>query len=295
MSKFRLNWARRCGEQKAAEYGFTSFPIDPFEIAEKAEIVVEAKPPDKEGVSGGIIFYGDNVGIFYSTSIENEGFQRFTIGHELGHYFLEGHPAEIMKAAPIHISRAGFTQGGSSIELEADHFSSGLLLPTRLVTRELYNRQIGLEGIVALSDVSACSLTACAIRAAECSPYPMAIIVSKGDQICYGFLSEGFKQLGQISFPRKGMKLPQSATSAFNVDPNNILLGRKACASTTLAQWFDGPDGYDLDEEIVGLGSYGFTLTVFSSESLPDDPDDDEGDEEAKLIESYTPKFAYGR
>jgi Zn-dependent peptidase ImmA (M78 family) len=294
MSKFRLNWARRCGEQKAAEYGFTSFPIDPFEIAEKAEILVEAKPPDMDGVSGGIIFSGDDVGIFYSTAITNEGFQRFTVGHELGHYFLEGHPAEIMKAAPMHISRAGFTEGGTSIEIEADHFSSGLLLPTKLVTKELLNSQIGIEGIIALSEVSECSLTACAIRAAECSPYPMAIVVSKGDQICYGFLSEGFKRLGQISFPRKGMKLPQSATSAFNSDPQNVQLGRKVCAPTSLADWFDGPGGCVLDEEVVGLGSYGFTLSVFSSEELPDDPDDDK-DEETELIESYTPKFAYGR
>jgi Zn-dependent peptidase ImmA (M78 family) len=128
MNKFRLNWARRCGEQKAAEFGFTSFPIDPFEIAEKVEIHVEAKPPDMDGVSGGIIFSGEEVVIFYSTSIASQGFQRFTVGHELGHYFLEGHPAEILKAAPIHISRAGFTEGGSSIEIEADHFASGLLL-----------------------------------------------------------------------------------------------------------------------------------------------------------------------
>lgn len=294
MSKFRLSWARRCGEQKAAEFGFTSFPIDPFVIAEKVEIQVEAKPPEMEGVSGGIIFSGEDVGIFYSTSIASEGFQRFTVGHELGHYFLEGHPAEILKAAPIHVSRAGFTEGGSSIEIEADHFASGLLLPTRLVTQALRNGPIGLVGISELSDLAKCSLTACAIRAAECSPYPMAVVVSKHDYICYGFLSEGFKRLGHITFPRKGAKLPQSATLEFNADLENVLLGRSVCKQTSLEHWFGGPAGYDLDEEIVGLGSYGFTLSVFSSEELPDDTDDDD-DEESALIESYTPKFAYGR
>lgn len=294
MNKFRLNWARRCGEQKAAEFGFTSFPIDPFEIAEKVEIHVEAKPPDMEGVSGGIIFSGEEVGIFYSTSIASEGFQRFTVGHELGHYFLEGHPAEILKAAPIHISRAGFTQGGSSIEIEADHFASGLLLPTRLVTQVLRNGQIGLVGISELSDLSKCSLTACAIRAAECSPYPMAVVVSKGQHICYGFLSEGFKRLGNMTFPRKGAELPQSATLEFNADPQNVLMGQSVCQQTSLEHWFGGPAGFDLDEEVVGLGNYGFTLSIFSSEEMPDDFDGDDEDETA-LIESYTPKFAYGR
>lgn len=294
MNKFRLNWARRCGEQKATEFGFTSFPIDPFEIAEKVEIHVEAKPPDMDGVSGGIIFSGEEVGIFYSTSIVSEGFQRFTVGHELGHYFLEGHPAEILKAAPIHISRAGFTEGGSSIEIEADHFASGLLLPTRLVTQVLRNGQIGLVGMSELSDLSKCSLTACAIRAAECSPYPMAVVVSKGEHICYGFLSEGFKRLGHMTFPRRGAELPQSATLEFNADPQNVLMGRSVCQQTSLAHWFGGPAGCDLDEEVVGLGSYGFTLSVFSSEEMPDDSDGDD-EEETALIESYTPKFAYGR
>ena len=294
MNKFRLNWARRCGEQKAAEFGFTSFPIDPFEIAQKVEIHVEAKPSDMDGVSGGIIFSGEEVGIFYSTSIVSEGFQRFTVGHELGHYFLEGHPAEILKAAPIHISRAGFTEGGSSIEIEADHFASGLLLPTKLVSQALRNGQIGLAGISELSDLSKCSLTACAIRAAECSPYPMAVVVSKGEHICYGFLSEGFKRLGHMTFPRKGAKLPQSATLEFNADPQNVLMGRSVCQQTSLELWFGGQVGCDLDEEVVGLGSYGFTLSVFSSEAMPDDSDGDDEDETA-LIESYTPRFAYGR
>ena len=51
----------------------------------------------------------------------------------------------------------------------------------------------------------------------------------------------------------------------------------------------------DAFEEIVGLGSFGYTLTVFSSDALAEDPDDDEADEEVRLIESYTPRFAYGR
>lgn len=45
---------------------------------------------------------------------------------------------------------------------------------------------------------------------------------------------------------------------------------------------------------MIGIGAYGFTLTVFSSEELPEDPYEAE-DDEAELIESYQPKFAYGR
>lgn len=55
-------------------------------------------------------------------------------------------------------------------------------------------------------------------------------------------------------------------------------------------EWFDGPAGIALDEEVIGLGSYGYTLTVLSSEALADDPEEDEN-EEQDLIRSWTPKF----
>lgn len=294
MSKFRLAWARQCGERKAREHGFTSFPIDPFRIAQAEDIHVEAKPADQPGVSGGIIFADVGTAIFYATNISSEGFQRFTVAHELGHYFLEGHPEEILEAGPMHVSRAGFTQGDSSIEIEADHFASGLLMPTSFVRQKLGRAQIGLAGIERLATDAECSLSASAIRSAECSPYPMAIVVSRADRVCYGFLSDGFKQLKPRAFPRKGDLLPETATREFNLDYSNVELRRRRTSETTLAEWFDGPLGIRLDEEVVGLGGYGFTLSVFSSEELPDEPDEEE-DEEATLIESYRPKFAYGR
>ena len=58
--------------------------------------------------------------------------------------------------------------------------------------------------------------------------------------------------------------------------------------------WFDGDSRVALDEEVIGLGKYGYTLTILSGEELPDDPDQEE-DEEADLIEQWTPRFAYKR
>ena len=163
-----------------------------------------------------------------------------------------------------------------------------------MVREALGDSQLGLEGIEALSELSECSLTASAIRAAECSPYPMAVVMSRQDQICYGFLSDGFKQLKPRAFPRKGDLLPDSATRHFNSDTTNVEGGKRLVGETTLADWFDGPLGSVLDEEVLGLGKYGYTLTVFSSEELPEEPEEFE-DEETNLIESYSAKFAYGR
>ncbi len=293
-AKFQLLKARQHGEKIAADKGFSTFPVDPFAIAKSEGIQIVPKPADKKGVSGGIIFDEDFPSIFYATDIDNEGFQRFTVAHELGHYFLDGHPEEILKSNKMHVSHAGFRQGDNSIELEADHFASGLLMPTHLVKKELASGVIGLDGIEKLADVSKCSLTASAIRAAECSPYPMAIVVSQSGNVCYCFMSDGFKGLGRLAFLRKGSPLPASATERFNRNLKNVVSGKRETVETSLADWFDGPSHIRLDEEIVGLGSFGHTLTVFSSDTLTDNPDEIE-DEEEKLIESYTPRFAYKR
>ncbi|WP_432256617.1 ImmA/IrrE family metallo-endopeptidase [Limimaricola sp. AA108-03] len=293
MSKFRLTLARRRGEQIAFQHGFDRFPVNPFSIAENEDILVEAKEPGVEGVSGCIVFNDDGVGIIYATDIRSEGFRRFTVAHELGHYFLDGHPEEILKTAPVHFSRAGFTQGDSSIEVEADHFASGLLMPSRLVRESLYTASVGLSGIRCLAQDAECSLTASAIRAAECAPYPMAVIVSRGEHVAYGFLSESFKKLGRLRFLRKGDLLPETATRTFNRSPANVRDRRETCEETTAERWFAGPQ-VALDEEIVGLGRYGFTLTVLTAENLTEDLGEEE-DEEQKLVESWTPKFAYGR
>ena len=159
MKKFRLRLARQLGEKTAREYGFDSFPIDPFEIASREDIIIEAKAPDKKGVSGGIIFEGEGVGIFYATDIMNNGFRRFTVGHELGHFFLPGHPEAILKSGKLHKSHAGFTQGDDPIEIEADHFSAGLLMPSYLVKKSMRKVDIGLDGIINLEQESECSLT----------------------------------------------------------------------------------------------------------------------------------------
>ena len=293
MAGFQLKMATQHGEKIAEEFGFNQFPIKPREIAKARDIVIQAKPAEVKGVSGAIIFAGDSATIIYSTEYGNEGFENFSIAHELGHWFLPGHPDEIIKGGGAHMSRANFTQN-TSIELEADHFASGLLLPSRLTRKLLSNNQIGLNGILKLAETAHCSITAAAIRSAECGTYPVAIIVSKDNEIAYAFTSESFKNLGKLAFLRKGSSLPAGATRSFNADATNVLRAERVVGETDLATWFDGPGRIALDEEVIGLGKYGYTLTVLTSEALPESPLDEE-DEDAELERSWTPRLAYGR
>ena len=292
--KFRLLMATQIGQKRARDDGYRSFPVDPFAIAAKHDLHIEQKPAGMPGVSGALIFAEPRPIIIYSTELENEGFERFSVAHELGHYFLPDHPDEILKAGGQHFSRAGFSEGNSSIELEADHFAAGLLMPGELVRKNLDQHQVGLEGICRLADDARVSLTAAAIRAAECASFPLCIIVSIGAEVRYAFPSAAFKGLGKRIFLRKGDPLPSGVTAAFNAQPENVVSARRASGESDLIDWFDTDRRLSLDEEVIGLGRYGFTLTVLSSEALAEPDDEDEDDEEA-MNDRWTPRFAYGR
>ena len=292
MTRFRTRLAGQCGEKAAVEHGFDRLPVDPFAIAEAHDLPVVAKPVEVEGVSGGIVLGPGDPFIFYATNIRSPGFQRFTVAHELGHALLDGHWEVLEKEGPMHVSRAGFCQGHSSVEIEADHFAAGLLMPRRLIRQALRAAPIGLEGAREIEDRAQCSLTAAAIRMAECADHAVAAVVSQGDAVRYAFLSEPFKRLRPRRWLRKGEPLPDGLTRSFNANPANVEDRAGACGSTTLDAWFGGGE-LPLDEEVIGLGTYGRTLTVLSSEAVEADPDEE--NEERDLEEDWTPRFAYGR
>ena len=67
-------------------------------------------------------------GIFYNGKANPER-QRFTIAHELGHYFLDGHIDHVLPNDGVHASHAGFSSS-DPYEQEADNFAAGLLMPS---------------------------------------------------------------------------------------------------------------------------------------------------------------------
>jgi hypothetical protein len=58
--------------------------------------------------------------------------------------------------------------------------------------------------------------------------------------------------------------------------------------SARLQQWFGGDRQLEISEDVIGLGRYGKTLTVLHDIDLPEPEDEDD---EATLIESWTPRF----
>ena len=147
------------GEQVIQERGISAFPVDPIAIARECDIEVVAKPAQAEGVSGMLLRVGNSYGIVYATHVNNAGFERFSIAHELGHFFLPGHIDAVLCNSDIHESRAGFGSG-DRYELEADHFAAALLMPEHAVRDEWEN----VKSVKALAHRFNVSEAAMAIR-----------------------------------------------------------------------------------------------------------------------------------
>ena len=285
----RYQMAKRKAEKFLADRGIASFPVDPIAIAESLDIIVEPKPDTAGGVSGMLVRHQDMFGIMYATHIDNDGFQRFSIAHEIGHYVLDGHVDHIFPSGEgLHSSKAGFVSG-DPFELEADHFAAGLLMPDPLFSREVRRFGDGLEAVEGMARECRTSLTATAIRYAETATVPVAVVVSAGDSVDYCFMSRSLQDFSGLEWLRKGQPLPADVeTDLFNRNPDNILRAQRSHADIDLRDWFGGPRSLPGTEETIGLGGYGKTLTILSSSVFADDEPDEEDED---MEDRWTPHF----
>ncbi len=277
-------------ERIAKEAGFTTLPVCPFKIAADADIAVEAKPAKADGVSGMLVRAGDRFGILYATHIKSPGFQRFSISHELGHYYLEGHVEAVLKNG-AHASHAGFVSA-DRYEREADQFAAALLMPEGAFRSAMRGSGTGMRVIERLSALAETSLPATAFRYHELTKEAVAVILSTGSVVDVCFCSDSFKDF-KPSFIKKGSPVPHGTlTRQFNDDESKVLGGTSEEDQTNFSDWFGGR-GPALREEVKGLGSYGKTLTIVSCATKAEDDYDpfDEAEDETYLQERWTPRF----
>jgi hypothetical protein len=245
-----------------AEHGVERAPVDPFAIAEALGIVVQASDKLEGSFSGCLLQAGASFGILYSTGIQNRGYQRFTVAHELGHFSLTDHRRVLFEKGALHRSESGFTSG-VWYEREADLFGVELLIPKFLFHKHRREFPTGLDGVKGLAELFQTSLTATAIRYATLCTEPAAVVVSEADRVLYSVLSKPFA-LRFCMAPRSKMHPPQvpakSVTRRFNAS-GKVLAEERGVVRAD--DWFAMAEG-DLTEEVIGLGRYGKTLTMLS-------------------------------
>ena len=290
--ELRRSILMRQAEQLLRDESLLKLPVDLTALARTRDIVIQPINGPGGGVSGMLVRCGNNFGILYDISIPNHGFRCFSIAHELGHFFIDGHLDYIPFDGKVHQSHANFISN-DRYEREADYFAAGLLMPTSLMRGVIQRTSDGMKAIEAIQRCARSSLTASAIRYVGLAELGTAVVVVRNEHIDYCFMSESLRSLQGLSWPRKGAPVPcGTATASIAKAPDKIRRRARDVGETDLAKWFGGRRYIRAQEEVAGLGNYGRVLTVLTCHDLPDNDfvgDDEESDE--AVAERWTPRF----
>lgn len=204
---------------------------------------------------------------------KNSTRSRFTLCHELGHYYIDAHRNAIENGAGKHQSQCGmFDRSECNEEREADLFAANLLMPPNRVIKFLSKNpnQTPLKQIQLMAKYFDSSITSSALQFISLSTTPTAAISWKpSGQCAWCKLGDEFKKDETMKFWSKpkfqlASDAPQDSATAM------VLNGEvKSAGNATLASYVfsnvkqGGHRDILLTEECMELGSYG-ALTIIS-------------------------------
>ena len=249
-------------------------PVPIEEIAAALDIE-QIQSLDTEGFEGGLIAFDDkSSGTILVNKRSPRQRQRFTIGHELGHFLNPWHvpptggfrcTAGDMRRfdAPASLDRA------AQMEVEANAFSAGLLMPDADVRKTL--RVWGtpeMSHILTLAERYDVSKEAAARKYVTAHDDPCAIIFSRRNEVLYGLRGADFPYLDI----RKGRPVPTGS-----------LTKRKALGDGVVGEqeevdphsWLSRPRGVTrLTEQTLGQRD-GYRMTLLCAKLAEADEEED--------------------
>ncbi|MBK7997386.1 MAG: ImmA/IrrE family metallo-endopeptidase [Verrucomicrobia bacterium] len=260
----------RQADEVLSAYEVRTAPVDVLAIA-NAEGIELAEGDYAEPFCGRIEYHRD-VGTFVLfhprlETAKNPGRARFSIAHELGHYFLEHHRALLM-SGQSHNSTSNFICD-DVLEREADEFAAALLIPSFALRQRLARRRfMTLREILALAQEWQSSATSAAIRYARFTSEACGVVVSQDGIVQFYSASDETKAMG-FGFLRKGTPVPSRSKTFEAGKPgaaNSILEGTGGTEN-----WFvDRQFHRDLWEEAFPLGGTGMVLTLLALKTATD-------------------------
>lgn len=118
-----------------AQYNINQAPIDVAWIARENKIIVAERDNLPEDISGALDLR-DNKPIILINGNQHIHRKRFTIAHELGHFFLN-HTDGVHIDKKLFFRNQTSSLGASMIEREANRFAAELLMPEDMLTKDL--------------------------------------------------------------------------------------------------------------------------------------------------------------
>lgn len=249
-----------------------TLPIDPLRIAKEEGI--EVLPGDYDDCVEGRIEYHkeEGVGQFYlmygnaKLPFRPDGRVRFSIAHELGHYYLPEHRKYLL-SGQFHNSVTDFASA-TPWEREADTFAARLLMPTEQFRDEVRDR----DDFLTLADLSQLagevfhtSLTSTIRRYVDMNFEPCCMVMAEKGNILWSRRSEDMQRQG-LGWIDRGAKLPPNSVTAKAIISK--LSGTQLTTGGTVDSsiWFSRQHSCRMFEEALLLTNWGRTLTFISLE-----------------------------
>jgi len=199
----------------------TAAPVDPLAVAASEKPLLSAVGADFRDRFDGQLEYHRSKNrflLFYNTKYDvyapagaHHPRTRFSVAHELGHYFIEAHGAFLRRTGKSHPSRGEFLSD-RTIETEADAFAAGLLMPASLLAPMVNEGEMSFANIETWAGQFKTSVTSTARRAVELSDFPCAVVGVREGRVTYSFHSQAMIDGGCYPRPR-GSDLPPDARS----------------------------------------------------------------------------------
>jgi hypothetical protein len=193
---------------------------------------------------------------------------RFTIGHELGHYFIDEHRNLLKKGTSLSFNQQ---HNGLAIEKEANHFASFLLMPTQRFLAAAASLPNGLAAILFLADTFESSIDCTSIQYIKLNCCTGLLIRwNENNTIKTAFCSDNLARilnLGNRPLLKKQETYLENLKTEFSNSPPYEIVER----ATPLSRWVATIEPGALDdlmclEQTIKLGKYGgLTLVIFNS------------------------------
>jgi hypothetical protein len=268
----------RVANEVLAALEIRSLPVDPLSIAGQEEIAL--LPGDYDDCFDGRIEYlgrgaSGRFVLFYArpkAGIRPEGRVRFSVAHELGHFYLPQHRAFLVSGV-WHGSRAGFVSE-KPLEREADRFAAALLMPRKLFFQAVRGRGsvCTLNDLGRFADLTfQTSLTSTVIRYVQLDFEPCCVVLSRGGVVLFALASDEMRGLGL------GWLAKHSPVPATSVTGRLIKSGAddRADGEVDADVWFDTRRSRSLWEETVTLGGTGMVITFLTCDGEDEDEAED--------------------
>lgn len=274
------------GEEVAKLNGFAKGPVDPFKViaSESGQILAEGDD-FRDSFDGRLSYHEGRFLLLYNTRYDqwsrNGGHHpkvRFTIAHELGHYYLDRHREFLVRRREAIESFTEF-ESNKEVERQADAFAAGLLMPKYLVGPHVNcEPDATMESLKKAATDFDVSLTSIMVRWTQLSHFPCATLCIRNGLIQWGFCSDAFKECG-LGRCKRGVAIVSGDAKKFVALDPSCAMFRESQGSGRAQHWLEGEcDPIDVQEFylVIPYSRCVMAFVTADQDDLPGRWDDDD-------------------